>query len=142
MITGLSKEDILCLEHTDVKKDGLHANRRKTGAKPKVYRWDTEGVLEDVLDTVRAAHKGHVGSMRLFHARNGKPYYEVNDKGHAMHAPHSFNSMWQRLMNKWVRTGGARFTEHDLRAKAASDTDIGHTQQLMDHASSEITEKV
>ena len=45
-------------------------------------------------------------------------------------------------MGKWVKSGGERFTEHDLRAKAASDTDINHAQILMDHANSETTERI
>ena len=59
-----------------------------------------------------------------------------------INTPTSFDSMWQRLMSKWVKSGGARFTEHDLRAKVASDTVINHAQLLMDHASSKTTEKV
>jgi integrase len=34
-----------------------------------------------------------------------------------------------------------RFTEHDLRAKVASDTDSEHARQLLGHATSEMTEK-
>ncbi len=35
-----------------------------------------------------------------------------------------------------------RFTEHDLRAKVASDIEIGHAQKLLGHKSSEVTERV
>lgn len=35
-----------------------------------------------------------------------------------------------------------RFTEHDLRAKVASDTNIEHAQQLLGHATSEITNRI
>ena len=35
-----------------------------------------------------------------------------------------------------------RFTEHDLRAKVASDTDGEHARRLLGHATSEMTEKV
>ena len=34
-----------------------------------------------------------------------------------------------------------RFTEHDLRAKVASDTDVEHARQLLGHSNQEITER-
>jgi integrase len=142
LATGLSKEDLLCIDRADIKDDGLHARRRKTGAKPKVYKWDDEGILQSLLDAVYAAHKGHVGSSRLFHTRQGKPYYKVNEDGHALGQPEGFNSMWHRLMKKWVAQDGERFHEHDIRAKSASDTTIEHAQQLMDHTSANTTERI
>lgn len=140
--TGLAKEDLLCLDRADIREGGLHARRRKTGAKPKVYKWDDEGVLERLLQAVHDAHKKHVGSTRLFHTRQGNPYYHVDGNGHALGQPEGFNSMWGRLMDKWVASGGERFHEHDIRAKSASDTTLEHAQQLMDHKSPRITEDV
>ncbi|MCH8845168.1 MAG: hypothetical protein IIC11_00310 [Proteobacteria bacterium] len=35
-----------------------------------------------------------------------------------------------------------RFTEHDLRAKVASDLEVGHARQLLGHANEEITERI
>ena len=35
-----------------------------------------------------------------------------------------------------------RFTEHDLRAKVASDTGSEHARQLLGHANIEITERI
>lgn len=35
-----------------------------------------------------------------------------------------------------------RFTEHDLRAKVASDADGEHARKLLGHATNQITEKV
>lgn len=142
LATGLPKEDLLCLDRRDIQEDGLHARRRKTKARPKVYAWDDEGLLAAILESVMAAHKGHVGCTRLFHTRDGKPYYEVDDKGHALGQPEGFNSMWQRLMRKWVSGNRERFTEHDIRAKSASDTDLVHAQLLMDHVNSNTTETI
>jgi integrase len=142
MVTGLSKEDILCLDRSDIKTDGVHTRRRKTRSRPKVYLWDEEGVLKGIIQAVFNAHRGHVGSTRLFHTRDGNPYYTTNEAGYAVGKPDGFNSMWQRLMSKWVSQGGARFTEHDLRAKAASDTSLEHAQILLDHRSSDTTEEI
>ena len=52
--------------------------------------------------------------------------------------------MWQRFMKKILDKTKVveRFTEHDLRAKAASDTDIQHTQKLLGHYSSDITNRI
>ena len=35
-----------------------------------------------------------------------------------------------------------RFTEHDLRAKVASDTESEHARQLLGHTNIEITERI
>lgn len=36
----------------------------------------------------------------------------------------------------------AKFTEHDLRAKVASNTDVAHAQNLLGHSSPSTTERV
>jgi integrase len=140
--TGLAKQDLLLIELSDIKEDGLHARRRKTKSKPKIYAWDTDGILHSGIDLARSAHRSHIGSRHLFHTRQGKPYYFVDEQGHATGKPEAFDSMWQRLMSKWVTAGNERFTEHDIRAKAASDTKSEHAQELMDHSTKEMTEKV
>lgn len=142
LITGLSKQDLLCIKKADIQEDGLHARRRKTSAKAKVYPWDEEGVLRATLDAVAAAHRRHIGSLHLFHNRKGKPYYEVDVNGHALGKPSGFNSIWQRLMKKWKDAGNEGFTEHDIRAKVASDAEAAHAQALMDHTTAEMTERV
>ena len=52
--------------------------------------------------------------------------------------------MWQRFMKKVLDKTKVteRFTEHDLRAKVASDTSIEHAQKLLGHSSPEITNRV
>ena len=35
-----------------------------------------------------------------------------------------------------------RFTEHDLRAKVASDIEVTHAQQLLGHTNSDITKRI
>lgn len=42
-----------------------------------------------------------------------------------------------------IQTGlKERFTEHDLRAKVASDNNLDRAQQLLGHSSSAITDRV
>ena len=45
-----------------------------------------------------------------------------------------------KVLTKTIVT--ERFTEHDLRAKVASDTESEHARQLLGHANSEITERI
>jgi integrase len=142
LLTGLPKEDMLSLRREDVREDGLHARRRKTDSKPKVYAWDKAKHLERALEDVSEAHRGRVGSAYLFHTRDGKPYYQLDADGHRAKKPSAFDSLWQFAMKKFVAAGGARFTEHDLRAKVASDVEAAHAQQLMDHTTAQMTERV
>lgn len=50
---------------------------------------------------------------------------------------------WDRARAAWLRSGGAPFTEHDLRAKVATDAaDVTRAQQLLGHTSPRVTEAV
>lgn len=55
-----------------------------------------------------------------------------------------FDSIWQRFMGKALANTSlsTRFTEHDLRAKVASDNSIEHAQALLEHSNSELTDRV
>ncbi len=46
-------------------------------------------------------------------------------------------------MKKAIETGvlKERFTEHDLRAKTASDTDLTHAAELLAHGDTKITDR-
>lgn len=53
-----------------------------------------------------------------------------------------FRALWQRVMNKFVRLGGKRFTFHDLRAKSASDSEtIDAAYQRLGHTSMSMTRR-
>lgn len=142
LLLGLAQEDMLSLTRDDIREDGLHAHRRKTRSRPKVYPWDADGQLERALERVSEAHKGRVGSRHLFHMHDGRPFYVLDERGHRAELPIAFRSAWARAMKQHVKSGGTRFTEHDLRAKVASDAEAAHAQQLMDHTSAKTTEQV
>jgi integrase len=76
----------------------------------------------------------------LFCTKTGEGYFdEVTGK------PHGWNSMWKRFMKRLLTETKIthRFTEHDLRAKCASDAEtLGRAQQLLGHADSKITKRV
>lgn len=77
-------------------------------------------------------------SLWLFHTNRGQPYMKGDGSANG------FDSLWQRFMAKAINSTALteRFTEHDLRAKVASDISIKHAQVLLGHSSSHTTEKI
>ena len=54
----------------------------------------------------------------------------------------AFQSVWGRVMRKFVKAGGTRFTEHDIRGKVATDIDAPYqAQKLLAHSSIKMTER-
>lgn len=138
LMLGLRRGDMLSIKLSDLKEDGIHVTPRKTQTttgKSSVYEWTDE--LRSAVKQVKKI-PCKVGSIWLFHTRGGKPYITEDSKANA------FDSLWQRFMKKVLTETKVteRFTEHDLRAKVASDTEIEHARQLLGHSSSEITDKV
>ena len=138
LLTGLRRGDLLSIKLSDLHTDGLHVTPRKTAnstGKRMIISWSDE--LLGAVEEARKLRK-KVFSIWLFHTRQGQPY--INDDGYAA----GFSSIWQRFMAKVLSQTKVteRFTEHDLRAKVASDTNSEHARQLLGHATSEMTEKV
>jgi integrase len=138
LLTGLRRGDLLAIKLSDLQEDGIHITPRKTAnstGKRIIISWSDE--LRLAVAEVRKLQK-KVYSIWLFQTRQGQPY--VNEDGYAA----GFSSIWQRFMERVLTKTKVkeRFTEHDLRAKVASDTDGEHARRLLGHATSEITEKV
>lgn len=138
LLTGLRRGDLLAIKLSDLHENGIHVTPRKTAnstGKRIIISWSDE--LRSAVDDVRKLQK-KVFSIWLFHTRQGQPY--INEGGYAA----GFSSIWQRFMGRVLTKTKVteRFTEHDLRAKVASDTDSEHARRLLGHATSEITEKV
>ncbi len=138
LMLGLRRGDMLSIKISDLKEVGIHVTPRKTQTttgKSMIIEWSDE--LREAVKRIRSL-PCKVGSIWLFHTRSGKPYITEDSKANA------FDSLWQRFMKKvLIETNVTeRFTEHDLRAKVASDTEIEHARQLLGHSSSEITNKV
>ena len=52
-----------------------------------------------------------------------------------------FQSIWKRVMTKFMAAGGVRFHEHDLRGKVATDMDDPvAAQKLLGHKDMSMTE--
>lgn len=138
LLTGLRRSDLLSLRQSDLKDDGIHVTPRKTAhssGKKIIYEWSEE--LRDSINEVLNLRK-KVLSVWLFHTNRGQPYIKPDGSANG------FDSIWQRFMAKAIEQTGLvdKFTEHDLRAKVASDTELGHARKLLGHSSDTTTRKI
>jgi len=135
-LTGLRKGDLLSIKLSDITENGIAITPRKTesttGRKKLI---PLTPAIEDAIASIMQQRK-KISGMYLFCTRQGGAYIDASG------STSGFDSVWQRYMKKVVALGIDRFTEHDLRAKVASDATPEHAQQLMDHSNSEMTEKV
>lgn len=128
LLTGLRKGDILRLRLNQLKDDGIHVHISKTD-KNVVFEWTP--ALREAVANIRAIARP-VTSMYLFCTRKGAPY-----------SVSGFSSIWQRKIVAALEKGviQSRFSDHDIRAKAASDADPKHAQELLAHLDSKTTER-
>ena len=140
LLTGLRRGDLLRLRLDDLQEDGIHVMPAKTAnstRKRLIIEW-TEALREAIEEakSVRPSQK----SEWLFCTQQGESF--LNEKtGRAG----SWDSMWQGFMRRVLAETKveARFTEHDLRAKCASDAEtLEHAQTLLAHADSRLTARV
>ncbi len=141
LLTGMSQGDLLRIQPTrQFKDDGIHIQRGKvlnTTGKRTIYLWTPQ--LREAVQNALDARPVHI-SPYLFCTKRGQGYF--NEKtGKAS----GWATMWQRFMKRVLKETNIKvsFTEHDLRAKAASDADnLEHARALLSHADSRITNKV
>jgi integrase len=138
LLTGLRRGDMLSIKMSDLKEDGIHVTPRKTAhssGKKLIIEWSEE--LRSAIEEITSLRK-KIYSIWLFHTNKGQPYIKPDASANG------FDSIWGRFMDKVLtRTSVTdRFTEHDLRAKVASDTESEHARQLLGHSNIEITERI
>lgn len=136
LLTGLRRGDLLRLRVADCKDDGIHVITNKTG-KPVIYEWSDE--LRAAVAMAKAARPVHIAPW-LFCNRDGAGYLDETT-GEA----HGWSSMWDRFMARVLEETKVteRFTEHDLRAKCASDAEtLDHARALLAHADSRTTDRI
>jgi integrase len=125
---------------TDITDAGIKVTPRKTANTTGISRtfsWTPE--LKAAVDMAIAARPLDIAPW-LFCTKRGEGYF-AEETG----KPAGWNSMWKRFMKRLLTETKIteRFTEHDLRAKCASDAEsLGRAQQLLGHADSKITERV
>ena len=139
LMTGMSRSDLLRLTASNIKEDGVHIQRHKTEnttGKKTIYEWTPE--LRTAIELVRATRPAL--SPFLFCNRKGEGY--INEE---TGESHGWDSMWQRFMDRVLKETKVenRFTEHDLRAKCASDaTTLEHARALLSHADVRTTDAI
>jgi len=142
LLTGLSRGDLLRLEPArQCKDDGLHIQRHKTissTGKKTIYAWTPS--LRQAIDDALKVRPVHI-SPYLFCTNKGAGY--INE---ATGNPSGFKSLWQRFFKRLVAETKVKehFTEHDLRAKTASDAvSLEHAKEMLSHSEeSKVAERV
>jgi integrase len=102
--TGQRRGDLLTLTRGQLHEDGIVFRQSKTGT-GVLIAWSDD--LRAIVDRARAMAP-QVPAEYLIRKPNGKPY-----------TARGFSAIWQRLMRKYVKAGGQRFSFHDLRSVSA-----------------------
>lgn len=141
LLTGMAQGDLLRLRTDEhLKDDGIHNTRHKTAGttgKRTIYRWD-DPLRAAVEMALQARPKND--TPFLFCTRTGEGYID-EDVGRAS----GWKSMWQRFMERVIAETKVKrpFTEHDLRAKVASDAiSLDHARSLLAHADTRTTDRI
>jgi len=139
LLTGMAQGDLLRLQESHIKEDGIHNQRHKTAnstGKKTIYEWSPE--LRAAVVLAKRSRPVHISPF-LFCNRDGESY--VNEEtGEAA----GWKSMWQRFTQRVIKETKVteHFTEHDFRAKVASDAKtLEHARSLLAHADSRTTDK-
>jgi integrase len=140
LLIGIRRGDLLRLRMSDITEAGIKVTPRKTvntTGITRTYEWTPE--LKAAVEMAVAARPLDIAPWQ-FCTNKGEGYFD-EETGR----PDGWNSVWQRFMTRLLKETKIkeRFTEHDLRAKCASDAEtLGRAQQLLGHADSKITERV
>lgn len=135
LLTGLRRGDLLRLQVSALRDDGIHVRASKTG-RATVYEWTPE--RHAAVELAKAARPAL--SPFLFCNKRGEGYIN-EEKGTAS----GWDSMWQRFMERVLKETKVteRFTEHDLRAKVGSDAaSLEKARALLQHADSSTTLRI
>lgn len=133
LLTGMLLGDLLRLKISDLKEDGIHFTSGKsqtTMGKRMIIKWS-----DDSRHSVEVAKevRPNQSSQFLFCNRDGNRYFnEVTGRAGG------WESLWRGFFTRVMDETkvAEKFTEHDLRAKCASDA------KTLEHADSKITERV
>jgi hypothetical protein len=140
LLTGMAQGDLLRLQpELHIKEDGIHNQRHKTAKKTgirTIYEWSPK--LRAAVDMALAARPRD--SAFLFCNYRGQGY--INE---TLGRASGWKSMWQHFMARVIKETKIEkhFTEHDMRAKVASDAEsLEHAQALLAHADSKTTKRI
>lgn len=140
LLTGMRRGDMLRLTMSNLQDDGIHVQPGKTETttgKRQIFGWSDE--LREVVEMAKAARPVKLSPF-LFCNRDGEGYFD-EETGRAG----GWESLWRNFIARVMEETKVEehFTEHDLRAKCASDAEtLEHARQLLAHADGKITERV
>lgn len=140
LLTGLRRGDLLRLTVSDLKDDGIHVMPGKTEGttgKRLIYEWTNE--LREAVSLAKSMRPVSIAPW-LFCNRRGECYFD-EQTGRAG----GWDTMWRNFMSRVLAETKVKehFTEHDLRAKCASDAEtLEHAQALLAHADGKVTERI
>jgi len=140
LLTGLRRGDMLRLTMSDLRDDGIHVEPHKTRdstGKRMIIEWSDE--LRSAVALAKGARPMKLSPF-LFCNRDGEGYIDEKT-GRAG----GWESLWRNFIARVMDETKVEehFTEHDLRAKCASDAEtLEHARQLLAHADGKITERV
>jgi integrase len=120
-ITGIGEGDLIRMQLTNARDDGVHFVRHKTGT-PQIIQWSDE-----LRALWKAAQGDRIGAQPLFIARRRKQYTESG-----------FRASWRKIK---LRAGLDDVTFHDMRRKAGSDLDEVHANKLLAHTTMTTTRR-
>lgn len=140
LMTGMARSDLLRLRvDQHIQEDGIHIQRHKTetttGKRTK-YRWNPQ--LKAAVEQAKFVRP--VLSPFLFCNKFGRGYID-EETG----STDGWDSMWQRFMERVLKDTKVTqsFTEHDMRAKCASDAaTLEHARALLSHADARTTDRI
>jgi integrase len=139
MMTGMARGDLLRLTTANFGDSGIPIQRHKTAKKTgkrTIYLW-----TPDLRVAIDAAIKARPCLS---------PFLFCNSKGHSYLNEETgradgFDSMWGRFVDRVLKETKVtrRFTEHDFRAKTASDAESSdHARALLSHVDVNTTNRV
>lgn len=128
LMTGLRQGDILALKVDVLRADGIHGRASKTG---KRYFVPMDEELKEALRQLMACNR--IQGLTVVCNARGEPMSED-----------TFRNRWKDVMTKALENTKLkeRFTEHDLRARYATDLNErgGDVQQALQHTSRNTTD--
>lgn len=140
LLTGMRRGDLLRLTLFDLKDDGIHVTPHKTlnsTGKRLIIGWSEE--VREAIAIAKAARPMKL-SPYIFCNRLGNCYFdEITGRAGG------WDSMWRGFPARLLEETKVeeKFTEHDLRAKCASDaSSLEHARSLLAHADSRLTDRV
>jgi integrase len=140
LLTGMRRGDLLRLGPSNLQDDGIHVMPGKTeGSTAKQIIDEWSDALREAVAMAMAARPVQIVPW-LFCTPRGECYFNETT-GRAG----GWDTMWRNIMTPVLEETKLKedFTEHDLRAKCASDAEtLEHAQALMAHADGKVTKRI